>query len=199
MGQTVESEQKQFIWHYIIGALLIFTGIAGVCVLRLVNFYERFVVPGVHTFHAGAPGQFTIFHEYVSDFAGGNYDTKEKIGGLACNINQRPGGKPIPVDPVGIGRPYKIRGNRGEVLWSFEVTEPGDYSIHVGYRDYVNATPANVNSASATKAVLAIGNVKHPVYIINAYVIFLACALFGCVAIYVAVERHINCGGGHSS
>jgi hypothetical protein len=180
MENKIDSKAKSPFTAYGKGAMFILMGILGFCVMIPMGMRDRFIAPGSHTIRVAGPETLTIYHEYVSDFGGGSYNTKGAMEGLSFTVSARDGGQVVPIRKPGALYGYKTGGNIGEAICSFPLPGAGEYIVNADYSDsQVAAT--NAAGVGGTQAVLAIGQQNLAQYLRIGQIILVVCVVLGCV------------------
>lgn len=95
----------------------------------------RFKVPGSMEIALKETGDYTIFHEYRSNFEGKIYDSGDNVSGLMVKVTEKSTGKEIPLSSPSSHSTYNMGGYAGYSLLNFKITNPGEYIFDGEYQD----------------------------------------------------------------
>lgn len=126
-------------WYWIAAAIFL-AGVTGAVLFllpRLEALQDRLVhvvVPGEAKLPLDRTGAYTIFHEPRSVVAGTLYYAKD-ISGLTVSLRSVASGRGVALAHPRATTGYTFGGRSGTSILSFEIAEPGEYSLTAGYAD----------------------------------------------------------------
>ncbi len=89
----------------------------------------QLVVPGKETVTLREPGEYTIFHEYLSTVAGKAYATGAGLDGLIVAVTYPASGAEMSLSSPSMTQRYAIAGRAGVSVLKFTISDPGPYEI----------------------------------------------------------------------
>ncbi|MEX1181209.1 MAG: hypothetical protein WEB63_10440 [Cucumibacter sp.] len=123
---------------YLVAIAVFLIGAAGAGLFLVPQVQEiqgrltRVVVPGEAILSLDAPGSYTIFHEAQSVVDGALFNAGD-ISGLTVAVRVVSDNRGIPLAQPGVTASYTFGDRAGTSIFTFEIAEPGDYSLTASY------------------------------------------------------------------
>jgi hypothetical protein len=195
-------------WFYVLGlAVFVFgcvaaialfaAGMAGtaasaVDVDRLINDFDRVVVPGSAELTLDEAGAYLVFYEYRSVVDGVTYNASKSRPRLNCELQVKESGEPVSLYDVWVqDSNYELPSRSGTLLMRFSVDRPGAYLLSCQYAGGEDAPKAvlaigtNLLPSVVSLATSLLAGLLGPVLLVSG-----ATLLAGLIVIVVAVLRH---------
>lgn len=159
---------------------------------RMINEFDRVVVPGTAQLELDEAGSYTIFYEYRGTLDGVPFSSTRSRPRLNCQLRERESGDQVPLYDAWLQKSnYELPDRSGTMLMRFDVDRADTYVLTCEY----------AGGGDAPEAVLAIGtgfvrNVLDLVarvfvgLLLPIPLIFSATMAAGLIVVIVAVLRH---------
>lgn len=134
---------KKQIIGCIIGGLIIFCGFVGsiiylvLSVLGTMGEGNRILVPGEVVIDLQEPGDYVIYHEFVSNYEGRifNQQPGQFINGLYLEVIEESSNKVMKLQQTELTANYQISSRQGVSILRFTIEDSGKYLIKATYPD----------------------------------------------------------------
>jgi hypothetical protein len=109
--------------------------------------FQRCVMPGTSSITINEPGEYTVYHEYSTAYAGRSYRNAEDLGDMQLSVKVKSSGQAVTVTKVKNEENYSSGKTQGVGMWKFEAASPGEYEMTAAYESG-NAKPEVVLSVA---------------------------------------------------